>query len=70
MWREKLKNEAKVRADKARKQALEDRRRAAASSEPSSDPFIGDDADMDDEDEGKDELDDEVRSCRRLCLSH
>lgn len=65
-----MKNEAKARANKARRQALEDRRRAAASSEPSSDPSIDYDVEMDDDDEGKDELDDEVRSRRRLCLSH
>jgi len=71
MWREKLKVEAKARADKARRQALEHSRWAAASSQASSDPSIGSDVDMDDDDvEGKDELDDEVRFRRRLCLSH
>jgi len=61
MWRERLKTEAKARADKSRRQALEHSRRAATS-EPSSDPSIDGDAEMDDDDvEGKDELDDEVR---------
>ena len=67
MWREKLKVEAKARAAKARRQALEHSRRSAASSGPSSDPSIASDVEMDDDAEGKDELDDEVRSRRLAC---
>lgn len=60
MWRERLKGQAKARADKARRQTLEHSRRAAATSEPSSDPTIDGDVEMDDDIEGRDELDDEV----------
>ncbi len=70
MWRERLKGQAKARADKARRQTLEHSRRAAATNEPSSDPTIDGDVEMDDDIEGKDELDDEVRARRNLCLSH
>ena len=62
MWRERLRSEAKARADKARRQALEHSRRVAATSEPSSDPSIDSDVEMDDDIEAKDDLDDEVRS--------
>ena len=70
MWRERLKVEAKARADKARKQALEHSRRTATSSQASSDLSIASDVEMDDDVEGKDELDDEVRPRPRLGLSH